>query len=73
MDPLHGFVPREWSGPYSVSRMFPKGLYKLITKQRWHETRLKVYYNLEHNVPVDNPPTFDAKVRDIFVKKQAPQ
>jgi hypothetical protein len=53
--------------------MFPKGLYKLITKQRWHETRLKVYYNLEHNVPVDNPPTFDAKVRDIFVKKQAPQ
>ena len=52
-----GKPERAWSGPYAISKVLPKGLYKLLNdggielKASYNSSRLKVYYH-----PVESHP-----------------
>ena len=56
-----GKLERAWSGPYTISKVLPKGFYKLLNedgtelKTSFNSSRLKVYYH-----PVQSHPNTNA-------------
>ena len=55
-----GKLERAWSGPYTISKVLPKGFYKLLNeggielKTSFNSSRLKVYYHPVQSYPNTN-------------------
>ena len=55
-----GKLQQPWSGPYTISKVLPKGLYRLRNqdgtelKTSYNSSRLKVYYQPVHSQPKES-------------------